>query len=52
MINRAVPKGLLANAVRPDVVRFIPPLTVTAEEIDAAVDIVAEILDELAAEQN
>ena len=52
VINRAVPKGLLANAVRPDVVRFIPPLTVTAEEIDAAVDIVADILDELAAEQS
>ena len=52
VVNRAIPRGLIANPVRPDVVRFIPPLTVTAEEIDAAVDIIGKILDEIAAEQN
>jgi acetylornithine/N-succinyldiaminopimelate aminotransferase len=52
VVNRAIPRGLIANPVRPDVVRFIPPLTVTAEEIDAAVDIIGEVLDEIAAEQN
>ncbi len=29
--------GLLVNAVRPDVVRFAPPLSITAEEVDEAV---------------
>jgi acetylornithine/N-succinyldiaminopimelate aminotransferase len=52
VVNRAIPKGLIANPVRPDVVRFIPPLTVTAEEIDAAVDIIGDVLEELASEQN
>ena len=29
--------GLLLNGVRPNAVRFMPPLTVTAEEIDEAI---------------
>jgi 4-aminobutyrate aminotransferase-like enzyme len=33
--------------VRPSVVRFMPPLTVTEAEIDEAVDIVESVLDEL-----
>ena len=28
--------GLIVNAVRPDAVRFAPPLTISAEEIDEA----------------
>jgi predicted acetylornithine/succinylornithine family transaminase len=31
--------GLLVNSVRPNTVRFMPPLTVSNEEIDRAVDI-------------
>ena len=31
--------GLLLNAVRPNTLRFMPPLTVTNEEIDQAVEI-------------
>jgi acetylornithine/succinyldiaminopimelate/putrescine aminotransferase len=40
-------KELLANvnAVRPDAVRFAPPLTVTAEEIDQAVERFAGALE-------
>ncbi|MSQ35874.1 MAG: acetylornithine transaminase [Dehalococcoidia bacterium] len=30
--------GVLLNAVRPDVVRMMPPLTITAEEVDAGVE--------------
>jgi acetylornithine/succinyldiaminopimelate/putrescine aminotransferase len=30
--------GLIVNAVRPDAVRFAPPLTITAEEVSEAVD--------------
>ena len=31
-------EGLLLNAVRPNAVRFMPPLNVTAEEVDGAVE--------------
>ena len=30
-------EGLLLNAVRPNAIRFMPPLTVTADEVDGAV---------------
>lgn len=33
----ALEAGLVVNAVRPDAVRFAPPLTVSAEEVDEAV---------------
>jgi acetylornithine/N-succinyldiaminopimelate aminotransferase len=45
--NAAREAGLLVNPVRPDVVRFMPPLTVTEAEIDQAVDIVEAVLDSL-----
>ena len=38
---KALDAGLIVNAVRPDAVRFAPPLTVTAEEVDLAVDLFA-----------
>jgi predicted acetylornithine/succinylornithine family transaminase len=34
----ALGAGLIVNAVRPDAIRFAPPLTVTAEEVDQAID--------------
>jgi len=34
---RALDEGLIVNAVRPDAVRFAPPLTITANEVDEAV---------------
>ncbi len=30
--------GLIVNAVRPDAVRFAPPLTISSEEIDVAIE--------------
>jgi len=45
--NAAREAGLLVNPIRPDVVRFMPPLTVTEAEIDDAVDIVKGVLDSL-----
>jgi acetylornithine/N-succinyldiaminopimelate aminotransferase len=45
--NAAREAGLLVNPIRPDVVRFMPPLTVTEAEIDDAVDIVEGVLDSL-----
>ena len=49
IVTAALAKGLLVNPVRPNVVRFMPPLTVTAEEIDEAVDIIDAVLAELGA---
>ena len=49
IVTAALAKGLLVNPVRPNVVRFMPPLTVTAEDIDEAVDIIDAVLAELGA---
>lgn len=46
---RAMAHGLLVNSVRPNVIRFLPPLNVSAEEIDQAVDIIDTVLAEIAA---
>jgi predicted acetylornithine/succinylornithine family transaminase len=46
--TRAMSHGLLVNPVRPNVVRFLPPLNVTASEIDAAVDIIDTTISEIA----
>ena len=51
IVARALSNGLILNPVRPNVVRFMPPLTVTAEEIDRATEIVAEIVLDLSAER-
>lgn len=37
VLTHANAAGVLLNAVRPDTVRFMPPLTISAEEIDEAV---------------
>ncbi|MCL2781206.1 MAG: acetylornithine transaminase [Actinomycetia bacterium] len=41
-------RGLLVNAVRPDVLRLAPPLLVTEAEIDDAVDRLASAIDAVA----
>lgn len=40
-------KGLIANNVRPDAVRLAPPLTVSREELDEALDILEGTLAEV-----
>lgn len=47
VVVRALEAGLLLNPVRPNVVRFMPPLNVTAAEIDEAVDIVERVLQDV-----
>jgi predicted acetylornithine/succinylornithine family transaminase len=37
VVSHALSHGLIINAVRPDVVRFTPPITVSADEINEAV---------------
>ena len=47
--SAAARRGLLVNAVRPDVLRLAPPLIVTAAEIDEAVGILASAIEDVAA---
>jgi len=47
VVTHAREMGLLLNPVRPNRVRFIPPLNVTEDEINQAVDIVEESLTKL-----
>ncbi|MEL7449341.1 MAG: acetylornithine transaminase [Pseudomonadota bacterium] len=42
--RNALERGLVVNAVRPDAVRWAPPLTITADEVTRAVGIFAEAL--------
>jgi predicted acetylornithine/succinylornithine family transaminase len=44
LVQACVANGLLTNPVRPNALRFMPPLTVTKEEIDQAMDILAVAL--------
>jgi acetylornithine aminotransferase/acetylornithine/N-succinyldiaminopimelate aminotransferase len=44
VVEACLARGLLVNAVRPKTLRFAPPLTVSAAEVDAAVKILDEAL--------
>ncbi|MBN2427991.1 MAG: acetylornithine transaminase [Deltaproteobacteria bacterium] len=46
IVNQAMGKGLLINCTAGKVLRFVPPLIVTREEIDEAIDILDLILKE------
>ncbi len=48
-VTAALPAGLLMNAVRPNMIRFMPPLNVTRDEIDEAVAILDKVLEETGA---
>ncbi|MFP5378305.1 MAG: aminotransferase class III-fold pyridoxal phosphate-dependent enzyme [Vicinamibacteria bacterium] len=51
VVDRARARGLLVNRTAERVVRLLPPLTVTAAEIDEAVAILDEVLTACAAEE-
>lgn len=40
-------KGLLVNRLKPNALRFMPPLIITEKEVDKAVDVVREALREI-----
>jgi acetylornithine/N-succinyldiaminopimelate aminotransferase len=42
-----VERGLIANNVRPNALRLAPPLTVSEEELDQAIDIIETVIKEL-----
>ena len=46
IVGKALEKGILINAVRPNMIRFMPPLNVSKDEIDQAVKVIDEILEE------
>ena len=48
-VTASLPEGLLLNAVRPNMIRFMPPLNVTRDEIDEAVAILDKVLEETGA---
>ena len=41
-------KGLLVNRVKPNTLRFMPPLTITEREVDQAIGILEDALAEKA----
>ncbi len=47
IVSRCLDKGLLINAVRPNMIRFMPPLNVTKNEIDKSVSILISVLKEM-----
>lgn len=47
VVGKALQAGLILNAVRPNAVRFMPPLTVTAQEIDQAATILEGVIAEV-----
>ena len=50
VVAAALPRGLIVNAVTPSTLRFAPPLTVSDDEIDEAVAIVADAIAEVRAD--
>src|SRR3990170_5110301 len=48
-VRLCLAEGLLANNVKPTALRLVPPLTVTEEELDQAVEIVDRVLSRIEA---
>jgi acetylornithine/N-succinyldiaminopimelate aminotransferase len=44
IVKASLEKGLLVNQVKPNAIRFMPPLIITKDDIDKAVTILEEIL--------
>lgn len=51
IVRAAMGRGLLVNAVRPGVIRLLPPLNITKQEMERAVAVMAEALRELEEQQ-
>jgi len=51
VVGRCLKEGLLINGVKPTALRFVPPFTVSEEELDRAVDIVERVLGEISEEK-
>lgn len=49
MVESCLKQGLLLNPVKPDAIRFMPPLIITEAEVDEAIEILDKALSEVAA---
>ena len=47
--SRALERGLLVNDPAPDTLRLLPPLVITDDEVDTAVEVIREVWDEIGA---
>jgi acetylornithine/N-succinyldiaminopimelate aminotransferase len=47
LVLACVDRGLLVNKVKPNALRFMPPLIITEKEVDKAIGILGDVLDEL-----
>jgi len=47
LVLACLDRGLLVNKVKPDALRFIPPLIITDKEVDKAVAILSDALEEM-----
>ncbi|MBE0481186.1 MAG: aminotransferase class III-fold pyridoxal phosphate-dependent enzyme, partial [Dehalococcoidia bacterium] len=47
IVRACLERGLLLNAVRPNAVRFMPPLNITTGDIDEAISILRPVLGEI-----
>ena len=47
VVSACIERGLLVNLLKPNAIRFMPPLTVSERELDQAVDIVDAALSEV-----
>jgi len=47
IVNKGYERGLLLVSAGPNVVRFVPPLTITKDELATAVGVLGEILQEM-----
>jgi acetylornithine/N-succinyldiaminopimelate aminotransferase len=50
-VSKCLENGLLVNGVKPTALRFVPPFTVSEHEIDKAVGIVEQALNEISEEK-
>lgn len=45
IVNKCIEKGYLINCIQGDILRFVPPLTVSEEEIDGLIDCLSDIFE-------
>jgi acetylornithine/N-succinyldiaminopimelate aminotransferase len=48
LVLACVGRGLLVNKVKPNALRFMPPLIITEKEVDKAIDILGDVLGKIA----
>ena len=51
LVTACMQRGFLINCIQENILRFIPPLTIKKEEIDALIDCLDELLGELPEDQ-